>query len=113
MAFDLSLAMKLLLTPHGPNDKVMEWIPRVDGFIPHKQNVRVVVCNDGKDHSRTVRAPLDRPYYERMFEKLCKLNNNVVQTVSLEVISFFEPDTDSMRSSTIVTFSSWPDSQIV
>ena len=86
--------MKLLLTPAGPSDKVMEWIPRVDGFIPHKQNVRVVVCNDGKDHSRTVRAPLDRPYYERMFEKLCKLNNNVVQTVSLEVVSFFDPDTD-------------------
>lgn len=94
VAFDLSLAMKLLLTPVGPNDKVIDWIPRIAGFIPHKQHVCVLVCNDGKDYSPTIRTAFDRSYYERLFKKMCKLNNNVVQTVSLEVISFFEPDTD-------------------
>ena len=88
MASDLSLAMKLLLTPVGPSDNVIKWIPPITGFIPRKQHVCVLVCFDGKDEE------LDRPYYERLFKKMCKLNNNVVQSVSLEVISFFEPDTD-------------------
>lgn len=86
--------MKLLLTPVGPNDKVINWIPRIAGFIPHKQHVCVLFCNDGKDHSPTNRTAIDRLYYERLFKKMCKLNNNVVQTVSLEVISFFEPGSD-------------------
>ena len=34
------------------------------------------------------------PCYERLFTQLCKLNTSVVQTVSLEDSSFFEPDTD-------------------
>ena len=80
--------MKLLLTPVGPSDKVVEWIPRDNGFIPHRQHVCTLVCNDGKDYSRTMSAPFGRAYYERLFEKMCKLNNKVVQTVSLEVISF-------------------------
>jgi len=85
--------MKLLLTPHGPNDKVIERIPRIDGFIPRKEHVYVLICNDGKDYSHTNRTKVDMPYYKRLFTKLCKLNN-IVKTVTLEVISFFEPDMD-------------------
>ena len=94
MARDLNLAMKLLLTPAGPRDKVIECIPRIAGFIPHHQHVCVLVCNDGKDRSPTIRTAFDTSYYERLFKKMCQLNNNDVNTVSLEVISFFEPDTD-------------------
>jgi hypothetical protein len=42
VGFDLSFAMKLLLTPVGPNDKVIDWIPRIAGFTPHKQHVCVL-----------------------------------------------------------------------
>jgi len=94
VAFGLSLAMKLLLTPVGPSDRVIGWIPRIAGFIPTKQHVCVLVCNDGKDSSSNSCNPLDISYYERLFKKMCKLSNKVVQTVSVEVISFFEPDTD-------------------
>ena len=94
VAFDVSLAMKLLLTPVGPSDKVIKWIPLIAGFIPNKQHVCVLVCNDGKDYSPTIRAAFDRSYYARLFTNMCKLQSNVVQTVSLEVISFFDPDKD-------------------
>ena len=40
--------MKLLLTPAGLSDFVVERIPRVTGLIPCKQHVIVLVCNDGK-----------------------------------------------------------------
>ena len=54
------LAMKLLLTPNGPSDRVIESIPRIPGFIPLKPHVCVLVCNDGKYLSRTVRAEFNR-----------------------------------------------------
>ena len=85
--------MKLLLTPVGPSDKVIKWIPRVDGLIPNKHHVRVLVCNDGKD-TAFCKFSFDRSYYERLFTKLCKNHEAVVQTVSLETISFFEADID-------------------
>ena len=103
--------MQLLLTPVGPSVKVIEWIPRIAGFIPLKQHVCVLVCNDGKDLSRTDRAEFNRSYYTRLFKKMCMLNTTIVQAVSLEVISFFEPDTDFYEKLQNCDFSSWRDSQ--
>ena len=92
--------MRLCLTSVGPGDRVMAWIPRIDGFIPNKQHVRVLVCNDGKDTSPDERHTLDIPFYERLFTKMCKLNKYCtdVQTVTVEVISFFDPDADFYKT---------------
>ena len=114
VAFDLSLAMKLLLTPVGPSDNIVKWIPRHYGFIPEKAHVRVCVCNDGKrsDFKLPVKqsavaegrhgeqelswtaqhAAFDASYYQRLFEKMCKASNAVVKTVSLQEISFFDDE---------------------
>ena len=104
------LAMRLLLTPEGPSDPVIESIPHIPGLIPLKPQVCFLVCNDGKDVSSTNRAKFDRVYYERLFKKLCKLVNKAEQAVSLEVISFFEPDTDFYAKLKNCDFSSWQDS---
>ena len=90
VAFDLSLAMRLLLTPAGPSDNVIGWIPRVPGFIPEKQHVRVCVCNDGKKYGPSPVISIDTAYYQRLLTKLCKSSNAVVETVSLQEISFFD-----------------------
>ena len=103
--------MRLLLTPEGPSEKVIESIPHIPGFIPLKPQVCVLVCNDGKDLSSTNRTEFNRSYYEWLFKKLCKLINKVEQAVSLEVISFFEPDTDFYAKLQNCDFSSWRDSQ--
>ena len=41
--------MKLLLTPEGLNDSVVERIPKVDGLVPRKHHVIVLLGNDGQD----------------------------------------------------------------
>ena len=38
------VAMKLLLTPAGPSDKVIAWIPSIPGFIPEKQDILILIC---------------------------------------------------------------------
>ena len=91
------VAMKLLLTPVGPSDKVIAWIPSIPGFIPEKQHIQILACFDGKDVRSGLeikRANVDWTYYKRLLGNLCKNNNTCVKTVSLQPISFFEPDTD-------------------
>ena len=84
--------MKLLLTPVGLSDFVVERIPRVDGLIPRKSHVIVLLCNDGKDTaSFKTMTPLQLAYFRRLLTKLCLLNNNCVNTVAVTPISFFEP----------------------
>ena len=84
--------MKLLLTPKGLSDFVVERIPRVTGLIPRKQHVIVLLCNDGKDTAaRTDMTPGKLAYFTRLLTKLCMLNNDVVNTVAVTEISFFEP----------------------
>ena len=84
--------MKLLLTPKGLSDFVVGRIPRVTGLIPRKQHVIVLLCNDGKDTAaRTDMTPGKLAYFTRLLTKLCMLNNDVVNTVAVTEISFFEP----------------------
>ena len=92
-----SPAMKVLLTPVGANDKVIELIPRNCGLIPEQAHVNVVICGDGKlmalaANGATRPVFLDE-YYTRLFTKLCKLGNeDVVRTVSVVETSFFDDD---------------------
>ena len=81
-----------MVTPEGLSDSVVEWIPRVDGLIPRKQHVIVLLCNDGKDTATDkTMTPLKLAYFTRLLTKLCQLNNDAVNTVAVTEISFFEP----------------------
>ena len=82
--------MKLVLTTCGMSDNIVRWIPHVAGFIPRQPNVSVLVCWDAKQSSLADRTGFGQVYYERLFRKLCRLQTqDVVQTVSVEYISFF------------------------
>ena len=84
--------MKLLLTPEGLSDLVVEWIPRVAGLFPRKQHVIVLLCNDGKNIATdSTMTPFKLAYFTRLLAKLCWLNNDAVNTVAVTEISFFEP----------------------
>ena len=80
--------MRVLLTPVGPRDKVIEWIPRNCGLIPETAHVNVVMCFD------TYGRVLDVPYYTRLLTKMCTRGNSVVKSVTCVEISFFENDDD-------------------
>jgi hypothetical protein len=88
--------MKVLLTPVGPSDKVVEWIPRNCGLIPSQAHVNIVICGDGKLTNASFGCrridPLDLEYYKRLMFKMCKLGNDVVETVTCVAISFFEDE---------------------
>ena len=84
--------MKLLLTPEGLNDSVVERIPKVVGLVPRKHHVIVLLCNDGLDTaSCKTMTPLQLANFTRLLTKLCQLNNDSVKSVAVITISFFEP----------------------
>ena len=84
--------MKLMLTPEGRNDSVVERIPKVVGLVPRKDHVIVLLCNDGLDTaSCKTMTPLQLANFRRLLTKLCQLNNDSVKSVAVITISFFEP----------------------
>ena len=86
--------MRLMLTPQGPSDSIVELIPPITGFIPQREHVRFLWCNDGKDLSSTCRGEVNKDYYARLFLKLCTRNNDTVRSVCVTFISFFDTDDD-------------------
>ena len=76
--------MRVLLTPVGPRDKVIEWIPRNCGLIPETAHVTVAMCFD------TYGRDVDVPYQTRLLTKLCTRANSVVKSVTCVQISWFE-----------------------
>ena len=82
--------MKVLLTPMGPSDKCIEAMPDLQGAIPNKSRVTVLVCMDGKNDVNR-KEVVDVPYVERLFLKLCKKGSRIVKTIKVMQISFFEP----------------------
>lgn len=82
--------MKLLLTPVGLGDPVIDGMPDLDGLIPATVVVTVLVCNDGRNDAH-LNPCLDRTYLTRLFLKLCNKGNRTVTNIRLMQISFFEP----------------------
>lgn len=96
--------MKLLLTPEGVRDPVIDMILEtniIKHLIPDKPIITVLLCNDGKDISPSIHAPLDLPLYRNSFWRLCsKVNarrNGKIQEVQVRQISFWH-DEDLFQS---------------
>ena len=82
--------MKVLLTPLGLGDNCIEAMPDLQGAIPNKSRVTVLVCMDGKNDVNR-KELVDVPYVHRLFLKLCKKGSSAVKDIRVMQISFFEP----------------------
>ena len=96
--------MKVLLTPRGLSDVMVDILTSeliMADFLPDKQNVNVLWCNDGKETSSQAPAmPANvRQQHKTSFERLWKYTNINIRrrvpqdaqvTVTLEQISFWD-----------------------
>jgi len=89
--------MKLLLTPQGPSDRVIDcvhWCDSWQNVIPcNKEVVNVVLCTDGKDQVRAGDFAVDMNLYKHYFVKLCRGPNKTRcqhQVVEVKRISFWD-----------------------
>lgn len=91
--------MRLLLTPEGVRDPVIDLLLKTEiikHLIPDQPIITVLVCNDGKNRSPSIEAPLDLPLYQNSFWRLCsKVNarrNGMIQGVQVRPISFWDDE---------------------
>jgi hypothetical protein len=96
--------MKLLLTPEGVRDPVIDRLLEtkiIEHLIPDQPIIRVLVCSDGKttnlvgNYTAALNVP---PQYHVSFQRLCRgLNecrNGEIQGVQVRPISFWDKEED-------------------